>query len=151
MFQQITNNESLINCMAMCYFEENCTILAFDNSTCSLGSPLYIGTSQNKTTSHYVYGHYGNHLNVIFHLVTLYMQWWFNENNFIEFNENYLQFENNISRQRGSTHFVENHFVKNKSWSKNKWLITSSKLPMAFFFDGVQNPNVCRGTSEVLG
>jgi hypothetical protein len=30
------------------------------------------------------------------------------------------------------THFVENNFSEIHRWSKNKWLIPSSKVPLAF-------------------
>jgi hypothetical protein len=52
------------------------------------------------------------------------------------------------TKKPGVDHFVENPFVKNhNSWLKNKWLITSSKLPLAFFTCGVQNP---KRATEVL-
>ena len=45
----------------------------------------------------------------------------------------------------GNTHFVKSH----KSCFKNKWLITSLKLPMVFFY--LPNSKACRGPQKCYG
>ncbi len=40
---------------------------------------------------------------------------------------------------------------KSQSWSKYKWLITLSKLPVALSTYDLKNFRACRGASEVLG
>jgi len=56
---KLTESGSLLKCFAICYFDENCKILVFEQPYCYLGDPFYNGTIFEGTNSAIVYGHYG--------------------------------------------------------------------------------------------
>ena len=52
----------------------------------------------------------------------------------------------------GDYHSVKNHFIKiHKVDQNNKWLTTSTKLPMVFSTFGVKKSKACRVAQKVLG
>jgi len=64
MYKQLNLKEagSLLKCFSICYFDENCKVLVFEQPFCLLGDPLHNETIFAGANSEIVYGHYGKSL-----------------------------------------------------------------------------------------